>query len=167
MLGAEYKIGNFGVSGSAVLTNSDIPYISQPAFLKAKAFQPSIVLILLGTNDAKESTFRSGVNFTVDYKKLIYEYQSLESNPEIWLVTPPPIFANNLCLSNANLERGIISSIEQIAAELNLPLVDINTVLAKYPEYFGDGIHPNRDGAMLIASEIGRALTLSDTTIGC
>ncbi|MDH7564824.1 MAG: GDSL-type esterase/lipase family protein [Candidatus Bathyarchaeota archaeon] len=159
MLGDSYRVGNFGVSGSTVLLNSDTPYMMQPAFQKAKAFQPSIVVIMLGTNDAHEITYQSIENFQASYKKLIAAYQELESKPQIWLVTPPPIFENELSLSEVNLEQGVIPQIEQVAAELDLPLIDVNTVLMDYPEYFGDGVHPSSEGAMLIASEINQAIT--------
>ena len=164
MLGANYKVGNFGVSGSTVLANSTLPYISQQACLRAKAFQPSVVVILLGTNDAQENTYESIDAFSQDYKKLINEYQSLESSPDIWLVTPPPIFANNMRLSNTNLEQGVLPCIEQVAIELDLPLIDVNTVLTGYPDYFGDGVHPNSEAAMLIANEISQALTSDGAT---
>ena len=163
ILGTDFRVGNFGVSGSTVLLNSDKPYMNQSAFLKTKSFQPSIVVIMLGTNDAHEDTYVSVENFLGDFKKLINEYQNLESDPEIWLVKPPPIFDNNMKLSNTNLEQGIIPRIELLADELNLPLVDINGVLLDYPEYFGDGVHPNFDGARLIAKEIGQAIFLNET----
>ncbi|HEX9261221.1 MAG TPA: GDSL-type esterase/lipase family protein [Candidatus Bathyarchaeia archaeon] len=163
ILGTDFRVGNFGVSGSTVLLNSDRPYMNQSAFLKTKSFQPSIVVIMLGTNDAHEDTYASVDNFLGDFKKLINEYQNLESDPEIWLVKPPPIFENNMKLNNTNLEQGIIPRIELLADELNLPLVDINGVLLDYPEYFGDGVHPNFDGARLIAKEIGQAVFLDET----
>jgi lysophospholipase L1-like esterase len=43
---------------------------------------------------------------------------------------------------------------------LNLPTVDVNSALANHPEYFDDGVHPNSDGAMVIASEINNAIDL-------
>ncbi len=159
MLGDSYMVGNFGVSGSTVLLNSDTPYMKQSAFQKAKEFRPSIVVIMLGTNDAHEITYQSIENFQASYKKLIAAYQELESKPQIWLVTPPPIFENELNLSETNIEQGVIPQIEQVAEELGLPLIDVNTALTNYPEYFGDGVHPSNDGAMLIASEINQAIT--------
>jgi lysophospholipase L1-like esterase len=164
MLGDSYEVGNFGVSGSSVLLNSDTPYMKQSAFQEAKAFQPSIVVIMMGTNDAHEATYESIESFQTDYKKLIWAYQGLESNPQIWLVTPPPIFENELDLTETTLEQGVIPQIEQIAVELNLPMIDVNTALINYPEYFGDGVHPNSEGAMLIASQINQAITLYGVT---
>jgi len=158
MLGDSYMVGNFGVSGSTVLLTSDTAYMKQSAFQKAKALRPSIVVIMLGTNDAHEITYQSIENFQASYKKLIAAYQELESKPQIWLVTPPPIFENELGLSETNLKQGVIPQIEQIAKELGLPLIDVNTALTNYPEYFGDGVHPSNEGAMLIASEIYQAI---------
>jgi lysophospholipase L1-like esterase len=114
---------------------------------------------MLGTNDAHETTYESIENFQADYKKLISAYQVLDSNPQIWLVTPPPIFENELDLNETNLEQGVIPQIEQVANELSLPTIDVNTALSNYPEYFGDGVHPSNEGAMLIASEINQAIT--------
>jgi lysophospholipase L1-like esterase len=162
MLGDSYKVGNFGASGSTVLLNSDTPYMKQPAFQDAMAFQPSIVVIMLGTNDAHETVYESIENFQADYKRLILACQEFESNPQIWLVTPPPIFENECDLSETTLEQGVIPQIEQVADELDLPTIDVNTALINYPEYFGDGVHPSSEGAMLIASEVDEALTFNE-----
>jgi lysophospholipase L1-like esterase len=162
LLGSDYQVGNFGVSGSSVLLDSDKPYLNQPAFQKSQVFQPSIVVIMLGTNDAREKTFESDEDFSVDYKKLIAAYQALEGDQSIWLVTPPPIFENDLNLNNTNLEDNVIPCIEQVADELNLPTIDVNAALTEYPEYFGDGVHPNSEAATLIAGEIGEALIVDE-----
>jgi acyl-CoA thioesterase-1 len=158
MLGASYNVREFGVSGSTVLSNSYNPYIDQNAFQRAKEFLPTIVVILLGTNDAREDTYQSIENFVADYEQLVHEVQALESNPKIFLVKPPPIFDNELDLSNANLLEGVIPSIEQVANELDLTTIDVYTPLANHPEYFFDGVHPNNEGARLIASEIYKAI---------
>jgi len=165
MLGANYQLRNFGVSGSTVLFSSDRPYMNQTAYQKSKAFQPSIVIIMLGTNDARESTYESIDNFSADYMKLISEYQTLASKPKIWLVKPPPIFENDLNLSETNLVQGVIPQIEQVANELDLPTIDVNTALINYPEYFGDGVHPSSEGAMFIASEISQAVTFNGVPV--
>jgi acyl-CoA thioesterase-1 len=169
MLGKEYSVGNFGVSGSTVSINSKKPYVEQSAFQEAKDFQPSAVVIMLGTNDAH--TYQSTSDFGTDYMNLINEYQSLASQPEILLVKPPPIYANELDLSGTNLQEDIIPVIDQIADELNLPVVNVNLALGNHPEYFiDDGVHPNPEGAFAIANEIWEALVfdldLTDVPMG-
>jgi len=164
MLGANYNVGNFGVSGSSVLLSSDRPYMKQTACQKSKVFQPSIVIIMLGTNDARATAYESINNFSDDYKKLISEYQALTSNPEIWLVKPPPILENDLKLNDTNLKQEVIPQIEQVANELHLPTIDVNTILTNYPEYLMDGVHPSSEGAALIANEINQAITVNGVT---
>jgi len=163
MLGNAYFVGNFGVTGSTVSSDSKTPYTNQSAFLRGKSFQPSIVIIMLGTNDAAESLNSSTADFTTDYRNLVKEYQSLESNPEIWLANPPPLFENNLNLSNTNLLRNIIPCIEHVAVELDLQVIDVNAALDDYPEYFGDGVHPNTEGATLIARTICQTVASKET----
>ncbi len=159
LLGPDFSIGNFGVSGSTVSLESGMPYMDQQAFRKSKNFQPSIVVIMLGTNDASDKSRESNEDFSVDLRKLVGAYEALEGDQIIWLVKPPPIFNNNLSLNNTDLAENVIPCIEQVAADLNLTTVDVNNALANYPQYFGDGVHPNDDGAAIIANEIGDALT--------
>jgi acyl-CoA thioesterase-1 len=158
MLGSEYHVGDFGACGTTVSLSTNKPYMNETARLASRAFQPSIVIIMLGTNDAQADA-ESFDNFSEDYKQLIAEYQSLASEPEIWLVKPPPIFENSFNLSETSLEQGVIPQIEQVATELNLSTIDVNSIMAAYPEYFMDGVHPSSEGAAVIANEIIQAIT--------
>jgi len=158
LLGDGYLVGNFGVSGSAVSNNASKPYINQTAFQQAKDFQPQVVIIMLGTNDAKWENYRHVGNFPSDYKELIREYEALPEEQQIWIVTPPPIYDNVLGLYNTYLEQGVLLGIEQVADDLDLPTIDVNEALAD-PEYFIDGVHPNLDGAEVIASIISDAIS--------
>jgi lysophospholipase L1-like esterase len=165
MIGSDYDVRNFGVSGSNVLLNTGMPYMNQTAYKASRAFQPSIVIIMLGTNDARVGTFDSIDSFSTDYRTLISGYQRLLSHPKIWVVTPPPVFENELDINGTSLEQGVIPRIEQVANELNLPAIDVNAALVNHPEVFGDGVHPSSEGAMLIAREIGCGLTLDGISV--
>jgi lysophospholipase L1-like esterase len=159
-LGSGYDVKNFGLSASTVLFNTDIPYLYRNQMTRAKEFLPNIAIIMLGTNDARMDYYNSIYNFNADYKELINAIQELETNPEIFLVKPPPIFENGYNLQSSNLATGIIPRIEQVANELDLPLINVYAALKDYPEYFPDGVHPNSDGASIIAQEIYKAIIL-------
>jgi lysophospholipase L1-like esterase len=109
---------------------------------------------MLGTNDAKAANYRGIASFPNDYEQLIGEYDRLPDDQKIWIVTPPPIFNNELGLNNTNLEQGVIPGIAQVANDLSLPTINVNTVLINHSDYFIDGVHPNAEGAELIASTI-------------
>jgi acyl-CoA thioesterase-1 len=158
LLGDSYSVREFGASGSTVLTDTSNPYIHTTAFLKGKAFLPNIVVIMLGTNDVREDYFKSINNFVADYGQLVREVQALKSNPKIFLVKPPPIFNNDLNLSNAHLLDGVIPGIEQVAKDFDLTTIDVYTPLVNHSNHFMDGIHPDNEGASIIASEIYKAI---------
>ncbi|HLN44941.1 MAG TPA: GDSL-type esterase/lipase family protein [Candidatus Sulfotelmatobacter sp.] len=158
MLGTNYLVGNFGVITATVLLNTNKPYLNQSSFENAQNFRPNIIIIMLGTNDAQVNNYLSIDKFKHDYEELINRISASTSNARIFLVKPPPIFKNTLNLSNTNLVEGVIPRIEQLSNERSLPLIDVYDILIKHPECFADGVHPNYDGAKVIASEIYRAI---------
>ncbi len=164
LLGKTYKVGNFGVAGSAVSTRWFKPYIEEPTFTDSKDFEPSIVVIMLGTNDAHTGLTKD--NFVEDYEILISDYESLPGDQEIILVKPPPIYDNTLELNGTSLQEEVIPLIERVASDMSLPVVDLNSAMMNHPEYFPDGVHPNSDGAMAIANEIDQAILLGDYEAG-
>ncbi|MCL5877128.1 MAG: GDSL-type esterase/lipase family protein [Candidatus Bathyarchaeota archaeon] len=162
MLGFGYQIKNFGVCGATVSQNSTIPYMNQPEFKKALEFDPDIVVVMLGTNDANPEITYCGENFVSDYEQLIQSFQSLKGQEQIWIVKSPPIFSDNSAYNNTYLSQTVLPQIDTLANQLNLPTIDVNSVCANYSDYFGDGVHPNSDGASLIAENVYEAITLPD-----
>ena len=76
MLGANYTVANFGVGRTTVSLQFNKPYMNQSAFQNAQRFNPDIVVIMLGTNDAYLCQ-QERENFVDDYKALINSFQSL------------------------------------------------------------------------------------------
>ena len=162
LLGTNYTVGNFGVSGSTVSLKSGKPYMNQTAFQKAKAFQPDIIIIMLGTNDASSAAYQYLESTDDDYKQLIAEFQALPGNQEVWLVKPPPIFNSGPGPNNTNLMQGVIPTIQQVADDLNLSTIDAYTGLATHSEFFPDGVHPDSEGAKFIATDVYEAITFAE-----
>jgi len=158
LLGANYKVGNFGVGGSTVSLNSQNTYMNTSALQNAKEFQPNIVIIMLGTNDAHPVLEQYNGSFVDDYVKLVAEFQALVSKPKIWIVLPPPVFNNKTGISREYFMCNVIPSIEQAANETNLPVINVYSALANYSDCFPDGVHPNSEGSKLIANEIYKAI---------
>ena len=158
LLGANYTVGNFGVGGSTVSLNSQNPYMNTSAFQNATEFQPNIVIIMLGTNDAHPDLEQYNGSFVDDYVKLVAAFQALASKPKIWIVLPPPVFNNESGISPQYFALTVIPSIEQAAKQTNLPVINVYSALANYSDCFPDGVHPNSEGAKLIANEIYKAI---------
>jgi lysophospholipase L1-like esterase len=162
LLGKNYALGNFGHGGTTVSLNTPNSYMKEPTFQEAKDFQPNIVIIMLGTNDALSSFHIYNSFFVDDYLKLINEFQALASKPRIWLVLPPPIFNNGTGLSTEFFEQNVIPNIERAANKTNLPIINVYTALINHPECFPDGVHPNNKGSQLIAKEVFNAIAAKE-----
>ncbi len=158
LLGGNYSVRNYGVGLASVSLETTKPYMNQPVFQQAKDFQPDIVVIMLGTNDAITWYQGSIGNFTSDYKLLISEFEALPNKPEVYLVMPPPIFDDNLGPNSTILEQQIIPQIRQIANQTGLPLIDFHEEMVAHPEYFSDGVHLTEEGSMFVAEKVFQAI---------
>ncbi|MGD6933622.1 MAG: GDSL-type esterase/lipase family protein [Candidatus Bathyarchaeia archaeon] len=158
LLGSNYSVGNFGVGLASVSLATTKPYMNQSVFIQAKDFQPNKVVIMLGTNDAITWYQPLIGNFTHDYKQLIAAFQELPSNPEIYLVVPPPIFDDSLGPNSTILVQQIIPQIRQIANETGLPLIDFYDEMAAHPKYSSDGVHLTFEGSKFVAEKVFHAI---------
>jgi lysophospholipase L1-like esterase len=164
-LGNSYLVRNFGVGGASVMVESGKPYVEQFAFQEAKDFLPEIIVIMLGTNDARLSSIPYIGEFTVEYEEIINAFQEITSNPRVCLVKPPPIFENELGLNGTILVRDLIPSIERLANDFDLSLIDVYSALIDHPEHFVEGVHPTIEGAQIIAKEVSKAITSRNSKI--
>ena len=151
MLGSNYSVGNFGVSGATVSLDSKIAYMKQQAFQQAMNFHPDIVLIMLGTNDANLE-ITTDRDIEPEYSQLVNAFQNLDNSPQIVVVNSPPIFSTYSGYNDTYLTTNVIPSIDNVADQMNLPTVDMHSAFGNHSDYFADGIHPNNDGSTLIAS---------------
>jgi acyl-CoA thioesterase I len=159
ILGPNYIVGNFGGCGSMVSLDSDCAYMHNEAFVEAANFKPDIAVVMLGTNDANLSLKELHTNFVEDYLMLIEKLQSFESKPRVWIVKPPPIFNEALGYSKEGLAKGVIPALEEAARRAEVPIIDAYSALTN-PSDFLDGVHPNDEGANIIARVVCQAIVL-------
>jgi acyl-CoA thioesterase-1 len=160
MLGSYYSVKNFGLSGSTVSMDSKLPYMEAPQFQWAKNFQPDIVLIILGTNDANPEVVYNETSFESDYTELVCSFLQLESAPQVVVVNSPPMFVESTSpYNNTCLTIDLFPKIENVADLYDLYSVDLYTTFGNHSDYFMDGIHPNERGSQLIASTLCEAVT--------
>ncbi|MDY0339664.1 MAG: GDSL-type esterase/lipase family protein [Coriobacteriia bacterium] len=164
MLGGRYRVDGFGVNGHAAQRTADRPYRDSDEFASSIASSPDIVLIMLGTNDSRGDNWKGPGAFADDYRELVLRYQSLESNPAVWLLTPPALFrlGRSSKVRYGMDERAlgqICDMVRRVAHELGCGLIDVNAATADHPEAFRlDGVHPSAAGARLIAETVFEAL---------
>ena len=159
LLGPNYEVGNFGVDGSTVMLHSQRPYMNQTEFKDALDFQPQIVVIMLGTNDANLNLTCYDSTFEDDYSKLAISFESLKTDPQIWVTESPPIQNNSIDLNASVFREKIIPHIINVSQSLNLPLIDVYDSFENHSDFFMDGVHPDTNGATLIACDVAIAIT--------
>ena len=159
LLGDEWKVGNFGVSGRTLLRKGDYPYWNEKAYQNALAFKPDVVIIMLGTNDTKPQNWAHESEFTTDYRDLVKSFLDLESKPRVFICRPCPVIGKgNFGIVEENIQKEI-PRIDALAKELNLEVIDMHAALEKTPQLIPDRVHPNAAGAGEMAKAAFQALT--------
>ena len=86
-----YLFRNLAVGGTTGMRSSKNPYWKTYQFYSTKLLAPDVVFIMFGTNDAGSSWNES--LFIKEYTELIQHFQNLRSNPEVFILIPPPLYA--------------------------------------------------------------------------
>jgi lysophospholipase L1-like esterase len=90
LLGAEYDVRNFGHSAYSMLKIADKSYWDSPMFQAAQDFQPDVVTIMLGTNDAHPDYWPLyEAQYGSDYREMITVFESLPSSPRVIVLGLP------------------------------------------------------------------------------
>lgn len=162
LLGPEFEVGNYGDSGSTLQDAGDKPWREQAVYGQCLAFVPNVVVIMLGTNDAKPLNW-SEAGFAADYRSLIAEFRELGAS--VYVATPPPVVPpGNFEIQPAVVNETLAPLVRQLAADEGASLIDVYAALEGKPELLPDTVHPNAAGARVIAETVADALLTSDET---
>jgi lysophospholipase L1-like esterase len=165
MLGDKWIVKNFGVSGRTMLKKGDFPYWKEGAWVEAKEFLPDVVIIKLGTNDTKPQNWKFAGEFLSDSRAMVRELKNLPSHPVIYLCKPVPAYASRWGINDSIIVHGVIPAVEKLASEEHLQVIDLYSALTGFANLFPDQIHPNAEGAGLMAKYICKQLTGKDPEI--
>ena len=156
MLGEEYEVRNFGYNDASARFDADTPYVKKRVYRESLAWNPDIVLLMLGTNDTKKCNWDPEV-FRRDYRRIVESYQELPSKPRIVLIAPIRIFLlqglHLLGLYPETMEEGVRPAIREIAADMGLELIDLKDLFTD-SSYCMDGVHPQKTGARMLAEAV-------------
>ena len=154
LLGSNWIVGNYGVNGATLLKKGNKPYWKTNSFKPAHDFKPHIVIIKLGTNDSKPGNWRNKDDFVSDYIALIRSFRELDSKPLIWICYPVPAYPGRWGIRDTIIKEEILPLIDEIALETGVSVIDLYRALSDKKEMFPDTVHPDADGAKLIAETI-------------
>jgi acyl-CoA thioesterase-1 len=151
-LGKKWDVRNFGVGGTTLLKQGDRPYWIQDAYKQSLAFVPDVVIIKLGTNDSKPQNWAFKDQFVTDYCALINSFKALGSR--IWICLPVPAFPARWGISDEIIRQETIPMLRVIAQQTDVPVIDLYEPFTERVDLFPDLIHPNAEGAGIMAQII-------------
>jgi lysophospholipase L1-like esterase len=155
LLGKNYEVTNYGVSGTTLLRNGDYPYWKTQQYQQALASLPNIVLIDLGGNDSKLINRIHLNEFERDYREFIQSFARLPSHPRIVLLLPIPSFVTDTTgIWNPVILNGVIPSIKQVAYDNKVEVIDLYSLFVDKARLIPDKIHPNAEGATIMATRL-------------
>ncbi len=159
LLGERWKVGNFGNSGSTLLNHGNKPYQKQGSFQSALKFEPHVVVIMLGTNDTKPGNWKLKDEFVADYLDLLGKFSKLSTKPRVFICHAVPVPGKgNWGINEAGVQEQV-PMIKEIAKKAKVGVIDMHAALEGHPETLPDRVHPNAEGAGLMAKAAFEALT--------
>ena len=161
-LGEEYEVRNFGYNDASARFDADTPYVRKRVYQNSLTWNPDIVLLMLGTNDTKTRNWDPDI-FRRDYRRIVESYLALPSHPRVILIAPIRIFTVLgipwLGVHPDTMEEGVRPAIREIAAQMNLELIDLQDLFTDN-QFYRDGVHPQRTGAQMMAEAIWSGMNL-------
>lgn len=162
LLGDQYDVRNFGHAGTTLLNRGHRPYTKVDEYRKALDFKADWVIIHLGLNDTDPRNWPNyGDDFIGDYRALINSFRAVNPKAKIWICEMTPIFHRHRRFQTGTRDwhEAIQKRIRQIAATADVGLIDLHAPLYAHPELLPDALHPNVEGAAMIAKTVYSAIT--------
>ncbi len=162
LLGSNYQVGNFGKPGATLLYHGHRPYVKQEEFKEAIAFKGDIAVIHLGINDTDPRNWPNYRDeFVKDYLSIMDSLRTANPKVRIILARMTPIADRHpRFVSGTKQWHGEIqTAIETVARVSGAELIDFYEPLYPYPYLLPDAIHPNPEGAGILAKTVYSGIT--------
>ncbi|KAK3281547.1 hypothetical protein CYMTET_10667 [Cymbomonas tetramitiformis] len=181
-LGKGYWVGNYGLQSATCMRAGDVPYADSKEYKAAQAVLADIVIIMLGTNDAKVANWDEDM-YREDLRLMINTALNAPATKSVFVAMPPPLYEDgkygiqaevvNLNFCGDPVGEGIIGTLIKEMDSPKLHLVDVFSALGglnlSHPEFFldsnekvdyggKDGVHPNDAGHNAIFETMYAAL---------
>lgn len=162
LLGSNYQVGNFGKPGATLLYHGHRPYVKQEEFKEAIAFKGDIAVMHLGINDTDPRNWPNYRDeFVKDYLSIMDSLRAANPKVRIILARMTSIADRHpRFVSGTKQWHGEIqTAIETVARVSGAELIDFYEPLYPYPYLLPDAIHPNPEGAGILAKTVYSGIT--------
>lgn len=162
LLGQDYEVGNFGRNSATLLRRGHLPYMEQQEFRNALAMKADRVVIHLGLNDTDPRNWpERRDDFVADYETLIDSFRTANPQCQIWICRPTPIFDRHKRFRSGTRDWlwKVREAVDAVALGRDVKVIDLYEPLHNRPDLFADALHPNAQGADILARIVYSALT--------
>lgn len=162
MLGNGYVVGNFGKPGATLLYKGHRPYVEQTEFKEALRFKGDIAVIHLGINDTDPRNWPNYRDeFVKDYLSIMDSLRAANPKVRFILARMTPIADRHPRFQSGTKQwhDEIQTAIETVARISGAELIDFHEPLYPYPNLLPDAIHPNSEGAGILAKTVYGGIT--------
>ena len=165
MLGSDYEVKNFGISGYTMTKNDNNTYWECSKFKEVFQIKPDIITLMLGTNDAKSGIWsRNSKDFKADAQAMVDTFLTISPKPRLLLALPPQSFGGKYGISGSVIANEQVPILREIAKNTGIQLIDAHTPMNS-KDYFADGVHPNKTGCDLLAKIFYESLTMPNSVL--
>ena len=162
MLGEEYEVGSFGKPGATLLNKGHRPYIQQQEYKDAIAFAGDIVVIHLGINDTDPRNWPNYQDdFIEDYRSLIKDFREANPKARFLIARMTPLSDRHWRYESGTRDwhEQIQEAIACVARAEGIQMINFFEPLHPYPFILEDNIHPNAEGAEMLAKIVYGGIT--------
>lgn len=166
LLGDEYHVNNFGVSGSCVQSTSDQPYINTDTYQEALAYEADILVISMGSNDSKPENWKGEEAFKAAFEEYVESFLVEGKDQMVFICTTAKAFFPEGVTegtTNYDIQPDVVDQMAeimvQVAEEKGYYLVELHDATAANPQwYLEDCVHFNNEGAAGYAQVVYEAI---------
>lgn len=162
MLGDAYEVGNFGKPGATLLNKGHRPYTQQQEYKDALAFAGDIVVIHLGINDTDPRNWPNYQDeFIEDYRALIQSFRQVNPKARFLIARMTPLSDRHWRYESGTRDwhEEIQQAIACVAKAEGIQMINFFEPLHPYPYILEDNIHPNAEGAHMLAEIVYKGIT--------
>ncbi len=159
LLGEGWIVANMAAPRVCVMAAADFPLFRHQAMPSAILYDPDVVVICLGSNDARSNNWPHADEFVKDYTAMVETFKGLPTKPRVWICSPTPVFTNaTATIAPATIPEQMLPMLREVSAATGAGFIDFYTPLKDHPDLFLDGFFPTRDGSLRMAELVHAAI---------
>ncbi|WP_372469001.1 GDSL-type esterase/lipase family protein [Microbacterium maritypicum] len=155
LLGDGYQVLNYGVNRCTLQREGDWPYDATPQATASLHAGADIVLVMLGSNDARGDNWNAE-RYETQLAAFVERYRTRGAT--VFLLTPPVAFPNRRGVHKRIIADEVAPIVRAVASRLGVDLIDVFDVTRRSVTRHPDGIHLDARASAIVAEAVAEAL---------